>query len=119
MQSTLVTQQRTVEDFSRQPMWLYGLVLLDAFMLGGVLAMVLVRDLLVTIMYRLISGEAQGEILNVLDHMLPYQFAFWGAALGLSVLTSAAVLWQTKSWRIAVLPVVAFAALCLLQYLLL
>lgn len=116
MQGTLATDRNHVNASQQSPVWLYGVVVMDAFVLGGVLAMILVNDLLTTIMYRLVSGEAQGEILNVLDHILPYQIGFWGAALVLTVLTSIALQFQTRSWRIAALPLVGFAALCALQY---
>jgi hypothetical protein len=48
----------------------------DAFVLGGLVAVLLVRQLLLTIMVRLTSVAAQAEILNVLDHLLPYSLAY-------------------------------------------
>lgn len=117
MQSAIATKGHAIESSQGNPFWLQGLVVLDSFVLGGCLALILVHDLLTTIMFRLVSGDAQGEILNVLDHLLPYQFGFWGAALFLSALTMVAVRVQTGSWRLAALPVFAFAVLCIVQYL--
>ena len=117
MQSAIATNTRNTETIRHNPIWFYSLILLEAFVLGGCLALILVNDLLTTIMYRLVSGEAQGEILNVLDHMLPYQLAFWSVALVLTLLTTIAVRVRTNSWWIAALPVIAFVALCALWFL--
>ena len=117
MQTVSVTNARNAESAQLKPSLFHGLVLLDAFVLGGVLALILVQDLLVTIMYRLVSAEAQGEILNVLDHMLPYQLAFWSVALVLTLLTTIALRVRTNSWWIAALPVIAFVALCVVGFL--
>jgi hypothetical protein len=67
---------------------LYGLLLLDAFTIGGLVVILLVRQLLLDIMGRLISPTAQAEILNVLDHLLPYSLAYLGATLLLVLLTA-------------------------------
>ncbi len=45
----------------QHPIWFNALLLLDAFTLGGLLAMRLVLQLLESIMDRLIKGEAQKE----------------------------------------------------------
>jgi hypothetical protein len=65
------------------------LALLNGLALGGLTAILLVRQLLLTIMYRLVTATAQAEILNVLDHLLPYVAAYVAAVvvmMGLTVL---------------------------------
>lgn len=77
---------------------LNGLLLLDAFVLGGLVAMWLVYQELVSTMHRLIKIEAQQEILNALDHLLPYWVYYIGIALVMALLTLGIVLWpRTRS----------------------
>ena len=86
------------------------LVVADAAFVGGFATLLLVDALLVQIMHRLVTGEAQGEILNVIDHLLPYYFAFGTLALTLTIVTAIALRVDTNSWRIAALPVAGRAA---------
>ncbi len=74
-------------------LWFNALLLLDAFVAGGVVALILVNQLLETIMARLLTIEAAQEILNVLDHLLPYWVGYIGASLLLGVITLVAFLW--------------------------
>jgi hypothetical protein len=69
--------------------WL-TLTALDAFVLGGLVAVLLVRQMLIAIMLRLVTAPAQAELLNVLDHLLPYTLGYVAAALLLLCLTLAA-----------------------------
>ncbi len=57
------------------------LAVLEVFLAGGFVAVLLVRQLLLDIMHRLVSGAAQGEILNVLDQLLPYTLGYMLALL--------------------------------------
>ena len=66
------------------------LVALEIFLAGGLAALLMVRRLLLTIMDRLISGQAQGEILNVLDHLLPYYVAYFAALVVVGILAATA-----------------------------
>ncbi len=75
-----------------RPLWLNALLLLDAFALGGLVAMGLVRQLLESTMDRLITVAAQSEILNVLDHLLPYWLGYVGVSLLLGWITVGAYL---------------------------
>jgi hypothetical protein len=69
-------------------------LLLDAFVLGALVSLFLVQRLLVRIMKRLLTGSAQGEILNVLDHLLPYWAGWIVALLGLLLVTAGLGLWR-------------------------
>jgi hypothetical protein len=59
-------------------------------------ALMLVRRLLLTIMVRLTSGAAQGELLNVLDHMLPYYIGYGLALVVVGLLTAGVWLAQAS-----------------------
>jgi hypothetical protein len=86
---------------AQRPSTLCALLILDAFALGGLVAVELVRQLLISIMNRLISAAAQAEILNVLDHLFPYQVGYLGATFLISLITISAYLWlRTRSWII-------------------
>ena len=75
-----------------RPLWFVALLLLDAFVLGGLVAMGLVRQSLESTMNQLITVEAQAEILNVLDHLLPYWLGYIGISLLLGLTTVGAYL---------------------------
>jgi hypothetical protein len=77
----------------RRPTWFKVLLLLDAFALGGLAVWRLVLTLLENIMQQLITGEAQAEIINVLDHLVPYWLAHTGVLLLLGLLTIGAYVW--------------------------
>ncbi len=85
-----------------RPVWFNVLLLLDAFALGGLVAMGLVRQLLESIMNRLITVEAQSEILNVLDHLMPYRLGYAGVSLLLGLITVGAYLWLKTRSRIVI-----------------
>ena len=70
------------------------LLAVEIFLAGGLVALLLVRQLLLTIMGRLISAAAQAEILNVLDQLLPYYVAYGLALLSVGLLTVWAWLWS-------------------------
>lgn len=98
---------------STRRLFVYALVVADAALVGGLATLLLVDALLVQIMHRLVSGAAQGEILNVLDHLLPYYLAFGSSALIVTVLTSFVLGFKTHSWRVAALPIAGLAAAAL------
>lgn len=84
---------------STLPLLLVGF---NVFVAGGCLALLLVRQLLLTILDRLISVQAQAEILNVLDQLLPY-YVWYAAALAVSLaltLTVWAVIWLRRRRRL-------------------
>lgn len=83
---------------SRRPTWFNVLLLLDAFALGGLAVWRLVLTLLENIMQQLITGGAQAEIINVLDHLVPYWLAHTGVSLLLGLLTVGAYMWLR--WRL-------------------
>jgi hypothetical protein len=88
-----------------------GLCLANGFAAGGLIAVLLVRQLLLTIMHRLVSAQAQAEILNVLDHLLPHTLV-WAAACALALLLAAvAALWPRHRLGalIGLLPVAGLA----------
>ncbi len=85
-----------------RPLWFVALLLLDAFVLGGLVAMRLVLYLLESTMDRLIKVEAQAEILNVLDHLLPYWLGYVGLSLLLGLITVGAYLWLKTRSRIMI-----------------
>ena len=76
-----------------RPIGFNALLLFDAFMLGGLVALGLVNQLLESTMDRLIKVEAQAEILNVLDHLIPYWVGYLGVSLLLGLTTVGAYLW--------------------------
>ena len=86
-----------------RPLWLSALLVLDAFALGGLTAMGLVRQLLESTMDRLITVAAQAEILNVLDHLLPYWLGYIGVSLLLGWITVGAYLSLKTRSRIAII----------------
>ena len=77
----------------RSPLWFKALSLLTTFALGGWVAVELTQRLLQSIADRLVTAEAQAEILNALDHFFPYRIVFVGAALLLTWITGGAYLW--------------------------
>jgi hypothetical protein len=79
---------------SRSHLFFLVLYLLDAFMLGGLVALLAVSQLLESIKNRVVTMEAASEILNVQDQLLPYYVAFIGAFLALALLTLGAWLWR-------------------------
>ena len=85
-----------------RPIWFNALLLLNAFVLGGLVAMGLVRQLLESTMDQLIKVEAQAEILNVLDHLLPYWLGYIGVSLLLGWITVGAYLWLKTRSRIVI-----------------
>ena len=75
------------------------LIAVDAFVLGGLVAVLLVRQLIVTIMLRLTSAAAQAEVLNMLDHPLPYTLGYLAAVMVLGLVTLAVWLGRRASSR--------------------
>jgi hypothetical protein len=74
------------------------LLLFDAFVLGGTLAMIPVMQLLESTLDRLIKVEAQQEILNVIDHLIPYWLGYIGVSLLLGLTTIGRYVWlRTRS----------------------
>lgn len=84
---------------SSRPSLLSSLIVLDAFVLGAVAALYGVRQVLVTTMLRLVSASAQAEILNVLDHLLPYFIGALATALTLGLTTVVVYAIQRASRR--------------------
>ena len=82
---------------SRSHAALLVLYLLDAFVLGGLVALMAVAQVLKSILGRLVSIEAGQEILNVQDHLFPYYVAYIVAFVVLALLTLGAQLLQ--AWR--------------------
>ena len=85
-----------------RPIWFKALLLLDAFVLGGLVAMGLVRQSLESTMNQLITVEAQAEILNILDHLFPYWLGYVGLSLLLGLITVGAYLWLKTRSRIMI-----------------
>lgn len=85
------------------------LLVLDAFLLGGCVAFLVVHELLVRTMNRPASMDAVSEILNVLDHLLPYYAAYTLALLLLLLIT--VVVWV---WWVSKSTVLRYGALVLL-----
>ena len=92
----------TKKQLGPRPLWFNALLLLDAFALGGLVAMELVRQLLEIIGNRLITVEAQSVILHVLDHLLPYWLGYVGVSLLLGLITVGAYLWLKTRARIMI-----------------
>ena len=90
------SDQRTMKASGSAARWLLAL---EIFLAGGLTALLLVRQLLLTIMARLISAAAQAEILNVLDHLLPYYVAYGLALLAVGLLIAATWLWSSARGR--------------------
>jgi hypothetical protein len=55
-----------------RPIWFNALLLLDAFVLGGLVVWRVVLNLLDSMMNGSVRGEALGEIPHVLDQLVPY-----------------------------------------------
>ncbi len=76
--------------------WFTVLLLLDAFVVGGVTALVLVNQLLNTTMSRMnesIPGDAFGVIPHVQDKLIVYWLGYIGIAILLGLATLVAYLW--------------------------
>jgi hypothetical protein len=69
----------------------------DALLAGGVAALLLVRQLLLTDFDRSISVVAQDEILNVLDHLIPY-FVWSAAGLALALVATLTAWAWSRQW---------------------
>lgn len=88
----------TSAQLGQHVIWFKTLLLLDAFVLGGMLAIILVMQLLESTMDRLIKVDAQQEILNVLDHLVPYVLGYVGMSLLLGLTTIGGYVWlRTRS----------------------
>ncbi len=85
-----------------RPLWFKALLLLDAFALGGLVAMELVRQLLQSIGNRLITVGAQSIILHVLDQLILYWLSYVEVSLFLGLITFGAYLWLKTRWRIMI-----------------
>ncbi len=80
----------------RRDLWLPALLLLDALVLGGITALVLVAQLLndtMSSMNEAIPGDAFGVIPHVQDKLLFYWLAYFGIAILLGLATLVAYLW--------------------------
>jgi hypothetical protein len=81
----------------RRAIWFPALLLLDAFLLGGITALVLVEQLLTDTMTRMnqsIPGDAFGVIPHVQDKLLLYWLGYIGLAVLLGLATMGAYLWM-------------------------
>lgn len=93
------------------PIWFNALLLLDAFVVGGLTALVLVNRLLQDIMYRSIAMSP--DLLNALDHLLPYLAFYFAALVLLAWITGGTFLWLRTRARVALaLTVIGPPVLC-------
>ncbi len=107
-QSLASNDRRLVRQPGQRPLWLEALLLLTIFALGGLVAMELVQRLLEDLMAQLVTVEAQAEILNGLDHLLPYRLGYIGATLLLGWFTAGAYLsLRTRSRVVVILTIVS------------
>lgn len=83
----------------RNPL-LFILLGLDAFVLGGCVTLVIVNQFLNGMMQRLVTVEAQSEILNVLDDLIPYYLVYGGVLLLLILITTSVWVWVTTKSRL-------------------
>src|SRR5512135_1219843 len=83
-----------------RPVWFIALLLLDAFALGGLVALRIVFNYLESSMGLVITMEAGEEILNELDHLFPYWVGYIGVSLLLVLITVGAALWLKTRSRI-------------------
>jgi len=113
-QSLMSKDKLPEKKLGRSPLWFNALALLTTFTLGGWVAVELTQRLLQSIADRLVTAEAQAEILNALDHFLPYRIVFVGAALLLAWITGGAYLWlRSKSTLVISLTLaIPLMALC-------
>ena len=100
-----------------RPLWFNALLLLDAFALGGLVALRLVLHLLESTMDRLIKVEAQAEILNVLDHLVLYWLGYIGVSLLLGWITVGAYLWLKTRSRIVITLTLIIPSILLVSFL--
>lgn len=97
-QSVISKDKVPENQLGQSPLWFKALALLITFTLGGLVATELTQRLLQDIADRLVTVEAQAEILNALDHLLPYRIGYVGATFLLIWVTVGAYLWlRTKS----------------------
>jgi hypothetical protein len=90
----------------RNPL-LFILLVLDAFVLGGCVTLVIVNQFLNSLMKRLVTVEAQSQILNVLDQLIPYFLVYGGLLLLLIFITISVWVWTTTdSWLRYAVPLV-------------
>ncbi len=79
--------------------FLFILLVLDAFVLGGCVTLVIVNQSLNDMMKRLVTIEAQSQILDVLDHLIPYYMVYGGLLLLLILITISVWIWTTtETW---------------------
>ena len=71
------------------------LLAVDLFLAGGLVALLLVRNMLTTTMYALVTPAAQAERLNVLDKLLSYYAVYTIALIVAAVLT--ALVWGLRA----------------------
>ena len=102
IEPTTVMEDRPVADLGAAA--LRGLLALDACAAGGVAALVLVQRTLLTTMNRSASASSAGEIVNLVDKLLPLHLAFGGGLLLLALLTASAVSWRRlpRPWSYSV-----------------
>jgi len=87
--------------------FLFILLVLDAFVLGGCVTLVIVNQSLNDMMKRLVTIEAQSQILDVLDHLIPYYMVYAGLLLLLILITISVWIWTTtETWLRYAVPLV-------------
>ena len=113
-QSMISKDKLPVKKLGPSPLWFKALSLFTTFTLGGWVAVELTQRLLQNLADRLVTVEAQAEILNALDHLFPYRLGYVAIALLLSWITVGAYLWlRTKSTLIISLTfAIPLMALC-------
>ncbi len=100
----------------RSALWFEALALLTVFTFGGSVAMELTQRLLQDIADRLVTVEAQAEILNALDHLFPYRIGYVGATFLLIWITVGAYLWLRTRSTLAISLALAIPLLALLYF---
>jgi hypothetical protein len=91
----------------KQKPLLFILLVLDAFVMGGCVTLVVVNQFLNGMMKQLVTIEAQSQILDVLDHLIPYYVVYGGLLLLLILITISVWVWATtESWLRYAVPLV-------------
>jgi len=113
-----VTSNDTLPEkrLGRSPLWFKALGLLTVFTFGGWVATELTQGLLQRIADRLVTVEAQAEILNVLDHLLPYRIGYVAATFLLIWITVGAYLWLRTRSTLAISLLLAIPLVTLLYF---
>jgi hypothetical protein len=84
----------------RQNSLLFILVVLDASLIGGCVTLAMVNQLLNSMMQRMVSIEARLQILDAMDHLVPYYVVYGGLLLLLIMTTISVWVWTITETRL-------------------